>query len=59
VLNRPAVLAVPGFALRLVLGEFGGEALGSQRVLPAVLAGAGYRFEHTDLESALHWSLSR
>jgi uncharacterized protein (TIGR01777 family) len=59
VLNRPAALAVPGFALRLVLGEFGAEALGSQRVLPAVLAGAGYRFEHTDLESALRWSLSR
>src|SRR5581483_6996528 len=27
VLRRPAVLAVPGFALRLLAGEFGGEAL--------------------------------
>jgi uncharacterized protein (TIGR01777 family) len=59
VLHRPAVLPVPGFALRLVLGELGGEALVSQRVMPAVLSGAGYRFEHPDLESALRWSLSR
>jgi len=59
VLHRPAVLPVPGFALRLALGEFGGEALSSQRVLPAALVGAGYRFEHTDLESALRWSVGR
>jgi uncharacterized protein len=59
VLRRPTVLPVPGLALRVVLGEFGGEALVSQRVLPAVLAAAGYRFEHPDLESALRWSLGR
>jgi uncharacterized protein (TIGR01777 family) len=59
VLHRPALLPVPGFALRLVLGEFGGEALSSQRVLPAALVGAGYRFEHADLESALRWSVGR
>ena len=59
VLHRPAVLPVPAFALRLVLGEFGAEAVRSQRVLPAVLAGAGYRFQHADLESALRWSLTR
>jgi uncharacterized protein (TIGR01777 family) len=59
VLHRPAVLPVPGFMLRLVLGQFGGEALSGQRVLPTVLAGAGYRFEHPDLESALRWSVAR
>jgi uncharacterized protein (TIGR01777 family) len=59
VLHRPAVLRVPGFALRLVAGEFGGEALASQRVLPAVLAEAGYPFTHRDLESALRWALHR
>jgi uncharacterized protein len=59
VLHRPAVLPVPAFALRIVVGEFGAEAVRSQRVLPAVLAGAGYRFEHADLESALRWSLAR
>jgi uncharacterized protein (TIGR01777 family) len=59
VLRRPAVLPVPELALRLVIGEFGREAVVSQRVLPAVLPGAGYRFQHTDLESALHWALHR
>jgi uncharacterized protein len=59
VLRRPALLPVPGFALRLALGEFGREALASQRVLPAVLSGAGYRFEHPDLESALRWSVGK
>jgi uncharacterized protein (TIGR01777 family) len=59
VLHRPAFLPVPAFALRLVLGEFGTEAVRSLRVLPAALAAAGYRFEHKDLESALRWSLDR
>jgi len=59
VLHRPAVLPVPAFALRIAVGEFGAEAVRSQRVLPAVLAGAGYRFQHADLESALRWSLTR
>jgi uncharacterized protein (TIGR01777 family) len=58
VLHRPAVLAVPGFGLRLVRGEFGQEALSSQRVLPAVLTRAGYRFEHPDLESALRFAVT-
>ena len=56
VLHRPAVLPVPAFALRIAVGEFGAEAVRSQRVLPA---GAGYRFQHADLESALRWSLTR
>jgi uncharacterized protein len=59
VLRRPAVLPVPALALRLVIGEFGREAVVSQRVLPAVLSGAGYRFQHTELESALRWALQR
>ncbi len=59
VLHRPAVLSVPGFVLRLARGEFGQEALASQRVLPAVLTRAGYRFEHPDIESALAWSVGR
>lgn len=59
VLRRPAVLPVPALALRLVVGEFGREAVASQRVLPAVLTAAGYRFEHPDLEAALRWALHR
>ena len=59
VLRRPAVLPVPAFMLRLVIGQFGREAVISQRVLPAVLTGAGYRFQHPDLESAMRWAVSR
>ena len=59
VLHRPAVLAVPGFALRLARGEFGAEAVVSQRVLPTVLTLAGYAFHQRTVESALRWSLNR
>jgi uncharacterized protein len=59
VLHRPALFPVPAFALRVVLGEFAVEVLRSQRVLPAVLTGAGYRFTHPDLATALRWSLGR
>lgn len=53
VLHRPALLQVPGFALQVALGEFAGEALRSQRVLPGVLERAGFSFTHSTLEAAL------
>ncbi|MDP9116219.1 MAG: TIGR01777 family oxidoreductase [Actinomycetota bacterium] len=55
--HRPAALPVPGIALRLALGEFAGDALASQRVLPTVLDQAGFVHSHTELESALRWAL--
>lgn len=52
--GRPAVLAVPGAALRLVLGEFAEEgALISQRVLPRRLEEAGFTFGHPEVTAAL------
>ncbi len=53
--RRPARLAVPAVALRLVLGAgLADEALLSgQRVLPAALLAAGYQFAHPDIETAL------
>jgi uncharacterized protein len=57
--HRPAAVPVPGFALRLVLGEFGAEALAGQRAVPRVLTGAGYRFQHEDVRSALRAALAR
>ncbi|PRY30210.1 hypothetical protein CLV70_105380 [Pseudosporangium ferrugineum] len=54
VLNRPALLQVPGLALQVALGEFAHEALRSQRVLPGVLERAGFTFAYPNLESALH-----
>ncbi len=57
VLRRPALLPAPGFALRIALGEFAGDALSSTRALPGVLTRAGYRFTHPELVPALRWAL--
>ncbi len=52
-LNRPAVLPVPGFALKIALGEFGATLLDSQRVQPGALLADGFQFKYPDLTSAL------
>ena len=52
-LKRPAVLAVPGFAARLALGEFASVLLGGQRVLPAVLQQTGFVFRFPTVGQAL------
>jgi uncharacterized protein (TIGR01777 family) len=60
VLKRPAFLPTPPFALRLALGEMADELLlASNRVLPARLEQAGFRFRYPDLESALRFELGR
>jgi uncharacterized protein (TIGR01777 family) len=56
-LNRPAVIPVPKFALRLVVGELAGEALGGQRAIPARLSAAGFEFRHPTLDEALRATL--
>lgn len=53
VLRRPALLPVPAFALKLLFGEMAEVVLGSQRVLPQAAGQAGFRFEFTDLRTAL------
>jgi uncharacterized protein (TIGR01777 family) len=52
-LHRPAILPVPGFALRLVFGEFGTALLAGQRTRAHALEQAGYRFHFPHLEEAL------
>ncbi|MEV7972078.1 TIGR01777 family oxidoreductase [Cellulomonas sp. NPDC089187] len=52
VVHRPAVLPVPGFALRLVLGEFADEILASQRIVPAVLDASGFVHRHRQIDDA-------
>lgn len=61
VLNRPAPLAVPAFALGAVLGkEMAADVvLASQRVVPTRLLDSGYRFRHPDLEGALRSVLGK
>jgi uncharacterized protein (TIGR01777 family) len=52
-LRRPALLPVPGFALKLVLGDFAGALLAGQRALPAALVAEGFPFRFPTLEAAL------
>jgi uncharacterized protein len=60
VLGRPAVLHVPAFAPRLVLGESADEFLFvSQRARPVRLLDTGYRFRFPELEPALRHTLGR
>lgn len=56
-LHRPALLPVPPFALKLVLGEFGAEPLRSQRIIPNALQKAGFTFEHPTIDSAIRAAL--
>ena len=58
VLRRPTLFSVPAIALKLVLGEFSQEVLGSNRVLPKKLLAAGFTFAHPDIESATRTLLS-
>jgi hypothetical protein len=52
-LRRPAVLPVPAAALKLVLGEFSTEVLGSARVLPTRLLADGFTPVHPTIDDAL------
>lgn len=53
VLGRPSWLPVPGFALRLVVGEMAEAALTGQRAVPRKALAGGFRFAHPELREAL------
>jgi uncharacterized protein len=57
--HRPALVPAPAFALRIVLGEFADEVLGSQRVVPEQLSNSGFTFQHPTLQSAAAWVTAR
>ena len=61
VLKRPAIVPVPTFAPKLILGGELADALlfTGQRVIPAALNASGYTFKHSTLESALRSLLSK
>lgn len=60
VLNRPAVLPVPGVALRIAIGEFGPVGvLAGQRAVPTKLLDAGFSFAYPHLDDALRAALRR
>ena len=56
--HRPAFLPVPGFALRLALGEFSSLVLDSTRAVPDRTLASGYRFRQSDLSAALRFPTS-
>jgi uncharacterized protein (TIGR01777 family) len=51
-LKRPALLPAPGFALKVVLGEFANSVLTGQRVLPAHAQTLGYHFRYPEIDIA-------
>ena len=54
VLHRPSLIPVPGFALKLALGEMAElTLLGGQRAVPERLNQLGYTFQFSDIEAAL------
>ncbi|HET6870700.1 MAG TPA: TIGR01777 family oxidoreductase, partial [Solirubrobacteraceae bacterium] len=59
VLNRPAVLPVPAFALKALYGEMAQIVVTGQRIVPSRLKQLGYEFRYPDLEAALRDVLGR
>jgi uncharacterized protein (TIGR01777 family) len=59
VLGRPTVLPAPTLALKVIMGEFASDILGSQRVLPSVLTASGFVFDHDTIESAMRWLVDK
>lgn len=59
VLSRPSWLTVPGFIVKLTLGELGDMLLTGQRVLPEKMLKAGYKFKYTDIDLALRTIFSK
>jgi len=52
-LRRPSFFNVPVFVLKILFGEGANALLSSQRVLPAELNRAGFKFEFVNAEKAL------
>ncbi len=56
-LGRPSWLPVPGFALKVALGEFADTVVTGQRVIPKKALEAGYEFQYGTSEAALRAAL--
>jgi uncharacterized protein (TIGR01777 family) len=59
VLRRPAVMPVPGFALRLLYGEMASIVTTGVRMVPKRLEELGYAFRRPDLDDALRAATGR
>jgi NAD dependent epimerase/dehydratase family enzyme len=52
-MHRPALFPAPGFALKLALGGFSTEILGSKKILPQALLDDNFVFDYPHLTNAL------
>ena len=53
-LHRPALFPVPAIALKVALGGFSMEVLGSKKVIPQALLDAGFTWDYPHLTDALN-----
>ena len=51
-LNRPAFMPMPGFALKVIMGEAADMLLTGQRVIPQKLLDAGFEFKFDSVDKA-------
>jgi|TARA_Y100001968_G_scaffold257840_1_gene244679 hypothetical protein len=51
-LNRPAFMPLPGFALKVIMGEAADMLLTGQRVIPQKLLDAGFEFKFDSIDKA-------
>lgn len=56
-LHRPAFVPAPYIALRVVLGEFAGDALSSTRMAPKVLQHNDFQWTHRDITSVMRYAV--
>jgi NAD dependent epimerase/dehydratase family enzyme len=52
-MHRPALFPAPAIALKMALGGFSSEILGSKRVIPHVLQEAGFTWDYPHISEAL------
>ena len=52
-MHRPALFPAPAIALKIALGGFSSEILGSKKVIPQALTDAGFAWEYPHLTNAL------
>ncbi len=52
-LHRPALFPAPAIGLKVALGGFSSEILGSKKVVPQVLAEAGFEWDYPHITNAL------
>nr|WTB30637.1 TIGR01777 family oxidoreductase [Streptomyces sp. NBC_00830] len=57
VLRRPTLFTVPAPALRIALGDFAEDVLGSQRVLPKRLLESGFSFAFPGIDASIRAAL--